>query len=176
MLPCSLHFHTWCYSHSLNLVLTDAGYSTTAATTLFGVVQKASTFFRSAYKTMGVWDQTMQASGRRARRLVSIGETRWLSQSAALVKIFGSYSTTNSTKSGLFAEFILALDAVADAEPTFQESARSDAKVLMDHFMKFETILTAFVFLQIYKVTTPLSLYLQTKGLDMLQLGEWWKQ
>ena len=150
-------------------MLTDAGYSTTAATTLFGVVQKASTFFRSAYKTMGVWDQTMQASGRRARRLVSIGETRWLSQSAALVKIFGSYSTTNSTKSGLFAEFILALDAVADAEPTFQESARSDAKVLMDHFMKFETILTAFVFLQIYKVTTPLSLYLQTKGLDMLQ-------
>ena len=35
--------------------------------------------------------------------------------------------------------------------------------------MKFETILTAFVFLQIYKVTTPLSLYLQTKGLDILQ-------
>ena len=114
MLPCSLHFHTWCYSHSLNLVLTDAGYSTTAATTLFGVVQKASTFFRSAYKTMGVWDQTMQASGRRARRLVSIGETRWLSKSAALVKIFGSYLATNSTKSGLFTELILALDAIAD--------------------------------------------------------------
>ena len=94
----SLHVHAWCYSHSLNLLLTDAGSSTTAATTLFGqfgVVQKASTFFRSAYKTMGVWDQTMQASGRRARRLVSIGMTRWLSKSAALVKIFGSYSATN---------------------------------------------------------------------------------
>ena len=163
-----LHVHTWCYSHSLNLVLTDAGSSITAATILFGVIQKVSTFFRSAYKRMGVWGQTMQARGRRARRLVSIGETRWLSQSAALVKIFGSYSTTNSTKSGLFAELILAPDAVAD-KPTFQESVRSDAKVLMDHFMKFETILAAFVFLQIYKVTTPLSLYHQTKGLDMLQ-------
>ena len=118
-------------------MLTDAGSSTTAATTLFGVVQKASTFFRSAYK-----------------RMVSIGETGWLSKSAALVKIFGSYSATNSTKSGLFAELILAPDAVAD-KPTFQESVRSDAKVLMDHFMKFETILAAFVFLQIYKVTTP---------------------
>ena len=150
----SLHFHTWCYSHSLNLVLTDAGSSITAATILFGVIQKVSTFFRSAYKRMGVWDQTMQARGRRARRLVSIGMTRWLSKSAALVKIFGSYSATNSTKSGLFAELILAPDAVAD-KPTFQESVRSDAKVLMDHFMKFETILAAFVFLQIYKVTTP---------------------
>ena len=81
-------------------MLTDAGSSTTAATTLFGqfgVVQKASTFFRSAYK-----------------RMVSIGETGWLSTSAALVKIFGSYSATNSTKSGLFTELILALDAIAD--------------------------------------------------------------
>ena len=35
----SLHVHAWCYSHSLNLLLTDAGSSTTAATTLFGDVQ-----------------------------------------------------------------------------------------------------------------------------------------
>ena len=46
----SLHVHTWCYSHSLNLVLTDAAASTTLATTLFGILQKVSTFFRSAYK------------------------------------------------------------------------------------------------------------------------------
>lgn len=63
---------------------------------------------------------------------------------------------------------ILALDAIAE-EPTFQESARSDAKFLLEHFMKFETLLTAHVFLLIYKVTTPLSFYLQTKGLDMPQ-------
>ena len=54
-------------------------------------------------------------------------------------------------------------------ELTFQESARDDAKVLMDHFIKFETSLTAMVFLKVYKVTTPIYLYLQTKGLDMLQ-------
>ena len=42
-------------------------------------------------------------------------------------------------------------------------------RMLMDSFLKFETILTSFVFLRIYKITTPLSLYLQTKGLDMLQ-------
>ena len=41
--------------------------------------------------------------------------------------------------------------------------------MLMDSFLKFETILSSFVFLRIYKITTPLSLYLQTKGLDMLQ-------
>ena len=164
----SLHVHTWCYSHSLNLVLTDATSSTTAATTLFGVVQRASTFFKNAYKRMGVWDKTLEERGRRFRRLVSIGETRWLSKSAALIKIFESYSATDSTKSGLLVESILALNAIAE-EPTFQESARSDAKFLLEHFMKFETLLTAHVFLLIYKITTPLSLYLQTKGLDMLQ-------
>ena len=80
----------------------------------------------------------------------------------------GSYSAPDAAKSDLFAELILALDAITD-EPTFQDSARRNAKVLMDHFMKFETILTAMVFLKVYKVTTPSSLYLQTKGLDMLQ-------
>lgn len=164
----SMHVHTWCYSHSLNLVLTDAASSTTLATTLFGLLQRASTFFRNSYKKMSVWDKTLKERGRGTRRLGSIGETRWLSKSAALTKIFGPYSAPNSAKSALFVELILALAAIAEA-PTFPDLARSEAKLLMDNFVKFETILTAFVFLRIYKVTTPLSLYLQTKGLDMLQ-------
>ena len=94
---------------------------------------------------MGVWDKTLEERGRRFRRLVSIGETRWLSKSAALIKIFGSYSATDSTKSGLLVELILALNAIAE-EPTFQESARSDAKFLLEHFKKFETLLTAHFF------------------------------
>ena len=161
----SLHIHTWCYSHSLNLVLSDAASTSTLATTLFGILQKSSTFFRQAHKRMDVWEQTLEKAGRPSRRLGTIGETRWLSKSQALTKIFGTYSAPDR---GLCAEMLLALDAIAN-DTSFQESTRSDAKVIMDHFQKFETILTAFMFLRLYSITTLLSLYLQTKGLDMLQ-------
>ena len=161
----SLHVHTWCYSHSLNLVLSDAASTSTLATSLFGILQKSSTFFRQAHKRMDVWEQTLEKAGRPSRRLGTIGETRWLSKSQALTKIFGTYSAPDQ---GLYAEMLLALDAIAN-DNSFQESTRSDAKVIMDHFQKFETIITAFIFLRVYSITTPLSLYPQTKGLDMLQ-------
>jgi len=54
-------------------------------------------------------------------------------------------------------------------DKSFQQSTRNEARLLMDSFLKVETILISFVFLRIYKITTTLSLYLQTKGLDMLQ-------
>eukprot|EP00794_Sanderia_malayensis_P016399 gene16399-18036_t len=52
---------------------------------------------------------------------------------------------------------------------SFDATARNDARNLLEPFLKFETVLTAFLFMRIYKITTPLTLYLQTKGLDMLQ-------
>jgi len=54
-------------------------------------------------------------------------------------------------------------------DKSFQQSKRNEARMLMDSFLKFETILTSFVFMRICKITTPPFLYLQTKGLDMLQ-------
>ena len=51
----SLHVHTWCYSHCLNLLLADAASACMQALTLFGILQSASRFFKQAHKGMDVW-------------------------------------------------------------------------------------------------------------------------
>ena len=53
--------------------------------------------------------------------------------------------------------------------PRFNVTARDEARTLMEKMTKFETILTAATFNRIFAITTPLSEYLQTSGLDVLQ-------
>jgi len=114
-----------------------------------------------------VWKEMLAGKGSSARRLGSIGETRRLSKSIALEKIFRTFKS-RSPNTGLYTEMIRAFQDISE-DKSFQQSTRNEARLLMDSFLKVETILISFVFLRIYKITTTLSLYLQTKGLDMLQ-------
>ena len=114
-----------------------------------------------------MWEKMLAGKVSSARRLGSIGETRWLSKSIALEKIFGTCKS-RSPNTGLCTEMIRAFQDISE-DKSFQQSTRNEARLLMDSFLKFETILTSFVFLRIYKITNPFSLYLQKKGLDMLQ-------
>ena len=57
----SLHVHTWCYSHCLNLLLPDAASACTQAMALLGVLQSASRFFKQAHKRMNVWEKMLAA-------------------------------------------------------------------------------------------------------------------
>jgi len=41
-----------------------------------------------------------------------------------------------------------------------------DARALIINWTSYETIITAYLFLQFFSATTPLSKYIQTKGLD----------
>ena len=108
----------------------------------------------------GIWEETLQKAGRALRRHGAIDEIRWLSKSQAVTKIFGSYSEPDK---GLFIELLLAFNAIAN-DSSFQEAILSDIKVLMDHFQKFEMILTAFIFIRIYSIAASLSIYLLKKG------------
>ena len=49
----------------------------------------------------------------------------------------------------------------------FDAKTKHEANVLLQSFLKFETILTAFIYLYIFETTALLSSYLQTSGLDM---------
>ncbi|KAF0768024.1 zinc finger MYM-type protein 1-like [Aphis craccivora] len=53
--------------------------------------------------------------------------------------------------------------------PQFNSKPRNDALSLLKKICSFETILVAMMFLQIFKITTPLSDYLQTQNLDFVQ-------
>ena len=72
----SLHVHTWCYSHCLNLLLADAASVCTQAMTLFVILQSASRFFKQAHKRMEVWEKALAGKWYSANGLGSIGDTR----------------------------------------------------------------------------------------------------
>jgi len=52
----------------------------------------------------------------------------------------------------------------------FNQDARFKAKAFIDVLLKYETILTAHIFLQIFINTSPVSLYLQSKDMNVIQV------
>ena len=93
-----------------------------------------------------------------------IGETRWWSKDAALKIFFGSF---NKPGSALYCEVILTLNAIRNLE-NINYPAGIKAEGFIETLLKYETILTAQIFLRIFEYTTPLSKYLQTSGMDIL--------
>ena len=59
-----------------------------------------------------------------------------------------------------FRDVLTVLHTIAQTD-SFEKAKGKEAKDLLDTFCKFENILTAFVFLRVFKITAPLSLYLQ---------------
>ena len=93
------------------------------------------------------------------KRLGTIGETRWWSKDSALRKVFGSY---NNPSGALFMDTINSLTAILSSDK-IKAVAKAKVKGFIENLLKFETILTAQVYL-----TTPLFKYLQTVQLDLL--------
>lgn len=82
----------------------------------------------------------------------------------ALKKVFGSFEKPDQ---GLYVEVLLILSAIqgqANTKTTVWVKARGFTEVLL----RYETILTAQIFLWIFENTSPLSKYLQTSGMDIL--------
>lgn len=55
-----------------------------------------------------------------------------------------------------------------EAKENLKTSVRVKARGYLESLMRYETVLAAQLFLRIFEVTTPLSKYLQTHGLDIL--------
>lgn len=164
------HVHTWCYAHVLNLVISDTTQCLTLCVSFFSCVQEAYVFFKDSYKRFAVYEKEKPSL-----RLASIGATRWRSKNDAIVKIFGridfwingDLSPENQYKF-VYIELLLSLYNISNCNQ-FNSKARNDALSLLKKFCSFETVLVAMMFLQIFKITTPLSDYLQTPNLDFVQ-------
>ena len=68
----------------------------------------------------------------------------------------------------LFSDLLMILQHVTET-PNFKGSIRYEAKCLGGNLSKFETVLVAFTYIRIFVITTPVSDYLQTPGLNVLQ-------
>jgi len=148
-------------------VINDASSVRVAAVSRVGLLTELSTFFNDSYKRMKVWEEHMQAKPRikKRLRLERIGQTRWLSTGRAIRKLFGNYTDQSSE---FYSGLLIILQQVIEA-PDFKGSVRYEAQKLSENFCEFETILMAFTFIRIFYITTPVSDYLQTLGLDIMQ-------
>ncbi|CAH2319437.1 zinc finger MYM-type 1-like [Pelobates cultripes] len=161
------HIHTWCYAHVLNLVICDASSVCVPAVSLFGLLGNLSTFFSESYKRIKIWEDQLKAKTGRAKlkRLDKIGTTRWSSKARALRKLCGTYENHSEE---LYSDLILVLKHVSSSSD-FINSVRHEALKLNENLCKFETILAAFTFIRIFDITTPVSDYLQSPALDIMQ-------
>lgn len=162
------HIHTWCYAHVLNLVLTDTAQCLIATISFFNVLQETQVFMKESFKRLQKFIEENPSF-----KLEAIGMTRWRSRSNATTKIFGRIDDWDGAEKQLptklvYLELVVALTKISNS-PDFNSKIRSEAEGLLNKFVSFDTILIAMMFLQIFKITTPLSDYLQTKNLDFVQ-------
>ncbi|KAL1269147.1 hypothetical protein QQF64_031436 [Cirrhinus molitorella] len=65
-------------------------------------------------------------------------------------------------------ENLVALVDSLQQDKTMKPTARAKVKGYIEGLLKYETVLTAQIFLRIFEHTSPLSKYLQTSGMDLL--------
>lgn len=155
--------YIWCYSHILNLCISDACKHIDAKN-LFGFLNRLSTFFGDSYKRMNVWIEQNNTINERVslKKLQKVGEnnTRWWSREKSLFWVFEG-------KQCLFLTVISALNFVMQS-PDFDSKTCSEASSLIEKLCSFKLILTAHIFMNIFQIIGPTSRYLQTKNMDLL--------
>lgn len=78
--------------------------------------------------------------------------------------VFGCFGKPDCA---IYVYLVLTLKAV-QLDTTMKPTARAKVKGYIEGLLKYETILTAQIFLRIFERTSPLSKYLQTSGMDLL--------
>ncbi len=154
--------HIWCYAHLLNLVLADTTGSVVESASLFSLLNDIAVLLRESYKRMQKWEEMSQ--DKHHRRLCPIGPTRWWAKDQALSKVFGCFG---NPQGALFLEVLMTLHTIVD-DRTQQPTVRAKAKGFIEGLLRYETVLTAQTFLCIFEQTSPLSKYLQTRGMDII--------
>ena len=159
--------YIWCYAHTLNLAATDTVDDIVPVKSLVGLLQSTATFFSNSCKRMSVWRSMLSENSigsEKLKRLQKIGETRWWSKQAALERILGTFE---DPLKGTYSTLIKVLHQV-QSSPNFDSKSTNDADALLQRWLRFDTMMTAFLLLRVYSILRQASDYLQTKGLDYL--------
>lgn len=154
--PCATY--VWCWAHRLSLVIVDAVSSCTEARDLFGNLETLYDFIGSSKKRMSLYSeyQTKRYPGKPLCRLKRVDTTRWSSHFTALQTIFYTY------------------DSILDTLNYLQDDITSDriccvkAKSLYEYMLSERFVLTGLTFKKLFDITSPLSLFLQGKNIDLL--------
>lgn len=116
---------------------------------------------RESYKHMDIWKEMCRDN----RRLNKVGNTRWWSKETSITTISRHFGATDDA---LYAVLIAVFSRISLSD-SFNTDTRFKALILKDPLLKYESIITAQLYLRIFQFTSPLSKYLQTSRMDILQ-------
>jgi len=163
---------THCLAHVLNLTMEDSAKKIVEAENLFGLVEQTAVFLSDSYKRMEVWKSVTgknHSGHNKLYILQKICTTRWWSKEKALSSIIDKEFTikTDLLKESKLITLLQFLIEINNGN--FNSSTKIMARTLIEKWSLFRTILISFVLLDIYSITTPVSIYLQSKSLDYLK-------
>ena len=164
--------YTLCLAYVLNLMMEDSTKKIVEAENLFSLVEQTAVFLSDSYKRMEVWKSVTEknhSGHNKLYRLQKIYTTRWWSKEKVLSSIIDKEFTTKTdllkeSKLITLLQFLIEIN-----NGNFNSSTKFMARTLIEKWSLFRTILISFVLLDIYSITTPVSIYLQSKSLDYLK-------
>ncbi|KAF0697663.1 Uncharacterized protein FWK35_00035333 [Aphis craccivora] len=143
--------------------MTDVTKICVEGVTFFGLLNAIAVFVREPYLRINKWETTSKY-----KFISVIGETKWWAKDHCVTKVFAAFNNPSESLYILTdnVNIVETLDEIYCTQK-FSSDVRFKVKTYLDSLLKYKTIIMSQIFLQIFTSTTPLSLYLQTKGLDI---------
>ena len=143
------------------------------AENLFGLLQSTGTFIRDSHLRMSVWMEANEkeyTGHEKVRRLQKLGVTRWWAKHKSLSAVFckNEHSGYDIKKYSLIISVLQEIGTSSD----FDGNTKATARSLRDKWLKFETLMTAALYTELFELTTPTSNYLQSPNMDYLTAWE----
>jgi len=160
--------HVHCQAHVLNLVMTDSIECCKQTKDFLGLLQNTAVLISESHKRMLVWTEVnkqVETGHNLLRRLQKIGATRWWSKDKALSSMFDDNTHSPLSDTRKFATLLICLHTISNSED-FNADVTFRANALLENWCKFKNILTAWIFCEMFRITSPTSSYLQTHDLN----------
>ncbi|KAL4123372.1 hypothetical protein QTP88_015568 [Uroleucon formosanum] len=147
--------YVWCFSHILNLVVVDTCDTSKTMRNFFGDLQSLIAFLR-ARKRAAIFlnQQKVCYPEERVCRMKNFSSTRWTSHDRALTVIFEKYKALNNT--------------LQELSNSTERDTSSMATNLLSTISSFKFVTHLLLMKNIFKHTSPLSIYLQSPSLDFI--------
>lgn len=148
--------YVWCFSHILNLVVVDSCDKNKTMRIFFGNLQSIIAFMRARKRTATFIEaQKKFYSNDRVCKIKNFSPTRWTSHHRALNVIYSKYEALMMT--------------LKDLSQSTDRETSSLAKNLAIVMSSFKFVTNLLLMKKVFEHTTPLSVYLQSPGIDFIQ-------
>jgi len=148
--------YIWCCAHVINLVIVDMCDSCLDTRNFFGEIQALVEYFGARKRTACfINHQKLQYLGQVCRRLKYLSSTRWTSHDRAIDVIYEKYTAI--------------VESLEELTLSNDRTTSSHAISQLKNVTSYKFILVMIFMKKIFKITTPVSVYMQSPKLDFIE-------